>query len=251
MPYNIQPLDFPASAIIFDCDGTLSKIEGIDELAKANNVTHIVQKLTEKAMGKSGMTIELYNERLALVQPTYQQIVQLGNDYITHRVQDIDKVIQILKHLNKTIYIVSAGLHPSVNIFGNFFNIPSENIYAVDIHFDSLGKYVDFDRSSPLVHRNGKQIIVEQIKQKHTNTVYVGDGLNDLEVRDVVTRFIGYGGVFYRENIKSACEFYVDDSSMGAILPLIMTLDEVDLLTPQQKRVYTHYTSKCELKHSP
>ena len=230
MSFNIQSLDSPVSAVIFDCDGTLSKIEGIDELAKNNNVTPIVKKLTEEAMGKSGMTIELYDQRLNLVQPTYQQLLQLGNDYITHRVPDINRVIQLLQRLNKAIYIVSAGLNPAVNIFGKSLNIPSENIYAVDIQFNSMGKYEDFDRLSPLVNRNGKQIIVNQIKQKHTNTAYIGDGLNDLEVRDLVTRFIGYGGVFYRENIKSACEFYVESPSMTRILPFILTQSEFDQL---------------------
>lgn len=227
MSINSHPLDFPISAIIFDCDGTLSAIEGIDELAKNNNTFPLVQQLTEKAMGQSGMTIDLYNKRLNLVQPTHQQITLLGNDYIKHRVQDIDKVIQLLKKLNKTVYIVSAGLYPAVNIFGRFLNIPSENIYAVDIQFDSSGKYIGFDHSSPLVNRNGKQIIINQIKEKHARTAYIGDGLNDLEVRDLVTRFIGYGGVFYRENIKSACEFYIESPSMASVLPFILTQNEI------------------------
>ncbi|MBV8802015.1 MAG: HAD-IB family phosphatase [Gammaproteobacteria bacterium] len=227
MSVNEQPLNSPISAVIFDCDGTLSKIEGIDELAKNNNTTAVVKKLTEEAMSKTGMTIELYNKRLELVQPTYQQVVKLGKEYITQRVPDIDKVMQILQHLKKTIYIVSAGLYPSVNIFGKFLNISSENIHAVDIQFDSSGNYINFDQHSPLVTRNGKQVIVNRIKQEHARTAYIGDGLNDLEVRDLVTRFIGYGGVFFRENIKAACHFYVESPSIANILPFILTQDEL------------------------
>jgi phosphoserine phosphatase len=229
-------LKSPITAVIFDCDGTLSAIEGIDELAKNNNTSALVQRLTEEAMGQSGMTIDLYKKRLDLAQPTKEDILQLGNDYIIHRVPDIDEIIRLLQRLNKTIYIVSAGLLPAVTIFGKFLNIPSKNIYAVDIQFDSENKYADFNHLSPLVNRNGKRIIVNEIKMKHTDIAYVGDGLNDLEVRDLVTRFIGYGGIFYRENIKSACQFYVTSESMAAILPLILTQDEVELLTAEERR---------------
>lgn len=43
------------SAIIFDCDSTLSSIEGIDELAETKNVQQEVSRLTELAMNKTGI----------------------------------------------------------------------------------------------------------------------------------------------------------------------------------------------------
>jgi phosphoserine phosphatase len=239
MTLHTSSLSAPLSAVIFDCDGTLSAIEGIDELAKKNHVTDIVQRLTETAMGKSGMNIDIYKKRLDLVQPTREQLLQLGKEYIVHQVPDIEAVIRLLQRLNKTVYIVSAGLYPAVASFGEFLNIPKENIYAVDIQFDKKNAYMNFDHSSPLVNRNGKRVIVNQIQQKHDHMAYVGDGLNDLEVRDLVTRFIGYGGIFFRENIQSACEFYVKSPSMAAILPLVLTQEEVVQLTDDENKLYS------------
>jgi phosphoserine phosphatase len=217
-----QPLD----AIIFDCDGTLSHIEGIDELARENDVGEQVSELTAAAMGSVGMSPELYQQRLELVRPTQQQVIALAQKYFDHKAPDLLSVIHKLQSLNKNIYIVSAGLLPAVIGFGKLLNIPIENIFAVDIYFDHDGHYVDFDHSSPLVNANGKRVIVQQIKQKYAYLALIGDGLSDYEAHDLVTRFIGYGGAFYRENIKQLCEFYISGASMSLILDFCLTEKE-------------------------
>src|SRR5689334_13073539 len=102
----------PINAVIFDCDGTLSSIEGIDELAKNNGAADIVQRLTADAMGKSGINPDLYAKRLALVKPTYAEVMALGQQYIDHSVPDINELILLFKRQNKSVYIVSAGLNP-------------------------------------------------------------------------------------------------------------------------------------------
>jgi len=228
-------LKIPADAIIFDCDGTLSAIEGIDELAKKNHVADVVTEMTAAAMGKLGMNIDLYEKRLNLVLPSKKSLQELGQEYFDHQVEDIYQVIQVLKRLNKAIYIVSAGLSLPVKKFGEMLQIPEQNIFAVDIQFDAQGNYVDFDRASPLVTSTGKRDIVEQIKKQHPHLIYVGDGLNDVAVMDLVMRFVGYGGIFYRENIAALCEYYIRTPSMTALLPLILTAEErVKLLSEEQ-----------------
>lgn len=228
----------PIDAVIFDCDGTLSTIEGIDELAKKNHVDKEVQQLTSEAMGKSGIYPELYQKRLELVKPTLEEVEALGVQYYSHRIPDCSEVIQLLKRLNKSIYIVSAGLYPAVSIFGELLNIPKSNIFAVGIEFDEQGEFSDFDRASPFTFPSGKRIIVSQLKSKHPELAYVGDGLNDLDAMDLVIRFIGFGGAYYRENIASRCEYYIRDSKMAPILPLILTETEIESLTPSEKNLY-------------
>lgn len=221
-------LDTPIDAIIFDCDGTLSTIEGIDELAEVAGVGEKVKTLTENAMGKTGINPELYEQRLKLVQPTYQHVLALADQYYSHRVADIENVIALLKRLDKKIYIASAGINPSVKMFGEKIGIPVENIFAVDIQYDAQGKYVDFDRSSPFTRSSGKRDVVTQIKTLHPRVALIGDGLNDYAAHDIVTRFIGYGGAYYRQNIADLCEFYITTQSMTSLLPLVLTQDEIE-----------------------
>lgn len=228
----------PINAIIFDCDGTLSKIEGIDELATSNNTSHIVQELTQEAMGKTGMNVGIYNKRLEIVNPTQEKILALGENYIKNHSPDAKEVIAIFKALNKPVYIISAGIFQAVNIFANWLGIDESHVYAVNVFFDDKGHYAGFDEQSPLVTRNGKQIFVNTLSQDLPRLGYIGDGLNDYEVYHLVTRFIGYGGAYYRQNIADLCEFYVKNASLAAILPLLLTQDEYQQLNSTHQLLY-------------
>lgn len=231
-------LQSPIEAFVFDCDGTLSVLEGIDELARSNGVGDTVEALTSHAMTNVGMSPEFYQKRLELVKPRFEQVVALGREYYKQQVPHVSDVIKTLLRLGKTVYIVSAGLQQSVEFFGGLLDVPRKNIFAVNIHFDENGKYVNFDQASPLVKRDGKQTFINELKKRHSRIAHIGDGLNDHVVYDLVTRFIGFGGVFYRENIAANCEFYIKSTSMSPLLPLGLTHQEFDLLTIEEKELY-------------
>lgn len=227
---NNWQLQDPVSAIVFDCDGTLSTIEGIDELAKMNGVSAEVQLLTAEAMGQSGLNPMLYQKRLDLVFPNREQVQELGYQYFANQVPDAKLVIDIFQRLKKEVYIVSAGLYPAIKIFAELLNVPPANIFAVDIQFDEKGQFVDYDRTSPLVYHHGKREIVTQLKAHHPRILHIGDGMNDLVTKDLVTRFVGYGGVFYRENIATQCQHYIKTPSLASLLKLALTPHEYSLL---------------------
>lgn len=231
-------LHTPITAIIFDCDGTLTTIEGIDELAKHKGVSTQVASLTAQAMGQSGLNPTLYQRRLLLVDPQKDQVNALGHQYFACQTPDAKQVIQIFKRLNKSIYLVSAGLYPAVKIFGELLEIPTQHIYAVDIQFDGQGRFRDYEKNSPLVTAQGKRLIVSELKKLHSNFVYVGDGLNDYVTYDLATRFVGYGGVFYRENIAKNCEYYIRTPSLTALLPLTLTAPEYEKLLPDEIELF-------------
>ncbi len=223
---NNDQLTLPIEAIVFDCDGTMSHIEGIDELANDNGVGEQVRKLTATAMGLSGLNPQLYSQRLNLVLPSFQQVLSLAQRYFQHISPDLPAVLAVLKAFNKHIYIVSAGISLAVTGFGELLDIKHENIFAVDVFFDEKGQYVNFDHQSPLIHTQGKRQIVEKIKKRHERIAFIGDGLNDLSVKDLVTRFIGYGGAFYRKNIEENCQFYISSPSIAPLIELCLTENE-------------------------
>jgi len=235
---NNWQLSTPVDAIIFDCDGTLSAIEGIDVLAEENKVGDIVQRLTADAMGKTGINPSLYEKRLQLVQPTQAQVQALGQKYIQSLVPDVAHVIDVFLYLKKAVYIVSAGVYPAVTILAASLGLPDRHVFAVKIYFDKAGHYLRHDRDSPLIHNHGKRHIMTQLKQHHSRMVYVGDGLNDLAVYDLVTRFVGYGGIYYRENIAKQCEYYLTASSMAPLIPLALTMEEVAKMREQDRALF-------------
>lgn len=216
----------PIDAVIFDCDGTLTHIEGIDELARMNGVGPQVSEMTEQAMSVSGLNPELFQQRLNLVMPTAEQLTSLSQVYFQNCTPEVLHVIQSLQSLGKIIYIVSAGLNPAVSEFGKLLSLEPAHIYAVNMDFDANGHYRDFDHNSPLIHANGKRMIVSEISRRHRQTVYVGDGSNDYAVYDLVTRFVGYGGAFYREFLAQRCKYYITTPSMAPLLSLCLTAHE-------------------------
>lgn len=228
----------PFDAIIFDCDGTLTAIEGIDELALYNNVAKEVEQLTIIAMEKGQMTESLYQQRLDLVKPTKSQIYQLATAYREHVVKNAQSVIDIFKSFGKKVYIISAGLTPSVVNLAEFLAIPESQVYAVDISFDNDDHYVDFDHSSPLITTHGKQNIIKQLKQTHENIFLTGDGMNDLNAKEYVDRFVGFGGVFVRESVRSQSQFYITSKDFAALLPLVLTYDEEQQLSLSSQELF-------------
>lgn len=241
----------PVQAVVFDCDSTLSSIEGIDELAKQHHVGSIVQKMTAEAMGSSGLNPILYQNRLNLVNPTREQVLKLGQLYYEHLTPDILAIICLLKRLNKEIYLLSSGLYPSIAIFGELLTIPSENIFAVDITFHEDGSYRDYDHASPLTHNDGKRAVIHKISKIYPNLVFIGDGLNDYSIHHLVTRFIGYGGMAYRANMHKLCDYYIRSKSMTPILPLILTPEETHQLKGDELNLYQtglHALSSGEVK---
>lgn len=233
-------LQTPLDAILFDCDGTLSSIEGVDELAMSAGpeVAETVQALTAEAMGKSGINPDIYEQRLALIGPGKLAIDALAEKYFAHCTPDVIAVIALLQRLGKSIYILSAGLLPAVLAFARRLHVPEQHVFAVHVQFDAAGHYRDFDHASPLIYNDGKRQIVQQLQKQHRQMLYVGDGLNDIAVRDLVSRFIGYGGSYYRANIAEQCDYYIKEKTLLPLLPLALTLDEVNQLTQDEMEMY-------------
>lgn len=225
-------------AVMFDCDSTLSRIEGITELARKNGVLNEVNELTEKAMNETGMNVELYQRRLELVQPTQHEISQLGDLYHITLTPAVDQLIRCLKRLGKSIYIVSAGIKQGVDDFAKKLGIPTEHVFAVSVSFNSDGSYRDFDHHSPLARRDGKKEIATMLLKKHQTLAHIGDGMNDAEAIPVVDRFIGYGGVCFRKNVAEISPYFISSLSIMPVLPLLLTKREIIQLNDEEHQWY-------------
>lgn len=208
-------------AVVFDCDGTLSSVEGIVELAAWNDVESMVAELTEQAMGNTGMTPDIYSQRISATRPTKQQCLDLAKAYYEQRTPYIDEVLAHCRDQGVAVYIVSAGVNPAVTAFAEQLGIELSHVFAVDLSFDEQGRYVDFDHQSPMTTGGGKRLVIERIKQRHSRILYVGDGKNDLDVYDDVAQFVGYGGAYYRPAIEAQCEHYITDKSLQPLMQFL------------------------------
>ena len=87
--------------VFFDCDSTLTSVEGIDELARLKGKGWRVSVLTDKAMDGKLDLEEVYERRLRAIYPTREQVRQIAQVYGETKVPDAGIVIQILQRFNR------------------------------------------------------------------------------------------------------------------------------------------------------
>jgi phosphoserine phosphatase len=208
--------------ICFDCDSTLSKIEGIDELAKWAGVGEAMARLTDAAMNGELPLEAVYAKRLETIQPDRSSIEELGDLYIQEMVDGVKEVFATLLGQGKDVHIISGGLRQAILPLANVLNLPENHIHAVDIFFKDDGSYYSFDETSPLARSGGKHEICKQLLQGKQSLVLIGDGKTDMEAKQPGVTVIGFGGVCDREVTRKLADEFVGDADLTAILPYIM-----------------------------
>jgi phosphoserine phosphatase len=203
--------------ICFDCDSTLSKIEGIDELAKNVGLGEELAELTNAAMNGIVPLEAVYEKRLVLIQPKQADIDALAQQYIAEIVDGVTAVFATLQAQGKTVHIISGGLRQAILPLAAFLNVPDNCVHAVDIYFNDDGSYKDYEHTSPLARTGGKADIVSQIKGQYTIAV-IGDGKTDMEAKQAGAFVIGFGGVVDRAIVRELADIYITDPSLTAVL---------------------------------
>ena len=140
-------LPLPVDEVFFDCDSTLSSIEGIDVLARLKGVEARIAALTSAAMEGLIPLQEVYAERLRLLSPTRADLKAIEDAYKQTTVPDARETIAALHAMGRKVYIVSGGLADAVIGFGVWLGVPRERIYAVGVTYNQLsGKWWDYQR---------------------------------------------------------------------------------------------------------
>jgi phosphoserine phosphatase len=222
----------PFAAFYFDCDSTLSAVEGIDELTARLDPGQRadIRRLTQDAMEGRAPLARVYEERLALLAPSRGALEEIGRIYIDNLVPDTAATIAALQSLGKHVGIVSGGMLPAVRILARHLGIPPADVHAVDILFDGEGRYRDFDRASPLWQNDGKADVLSMLPDTHRPLLFCGDGVTDLEAAGVVDLFVGFGGVDERARVVAEAEVFLRENSLAGILRIGLTPDEVSRL---------------------
>lgn len=214
--------------IVFDCDSTLVKIEGLDELARVKGKKEEVAELTKLSMDGKVKLEEVFTLKMAMIRPSREDVLNLGRLYTEAVVEDIVPLISLLHGLKKDVLQVTGNFYPAVKILASFLGIPKKHIYANQVYFNQRGEYVGFDFQGPLSISGGKRIVMREIYQKdpQTKAVFIGDGSTDMDTKPPVDLFIGYGGVVARQNIEKCSDIYVISESLTPVLRFILTEEE-------------------------
>ena len=208
--------------ICFDFDSTLSRIEGIDELARRVGLGDDMAKLTDAAMNGEVPLEAIYGRRLELIRPDRQAIDWLAELYLSKRVEGVAEVFASLLGQGKAVYIISGGIRQAILPMAQWLNLPASHVHAVDVFFNEDGSYQDFDQNSVLAKAGGKAEICRQLKNPEQRLVMVGDGKTDLEAKQAGARFIGFGGVVERVIVRDQADFFIKDASLLPVLDYVL-----------------------------
>ena len=207
--------------ICFDCDSTLSKIEGIDELAKWAGVGEEMTKLTDLAMNGDLPLEAVYTKRLETIKPDKASIDKLGALYIAEIVDGAQEVFSTLLSQGREVHIISGGLRQAILPLAAVLGLPEQHVHAVDIQFNEEGSYLNFDGTSPLARSGGKHDICKQLLQGKSSLVLIGDGKTDMEAKQPGVTVIGFGGVCDRAVVRELADEFVDNLDLTSVLPYI------------------------------
>lgn len=211
------------ASVVFDCDSTLARIEGIDELAGPHAAQ--IAALTEAAMNGSVALEEVYGRRLEIIRPTRARVEALGREYVAALVPDAREVVAALGWLGKTVRVVSGGLRPPVEAVARELRLGAEDVAAVGIDFAADGAYAGYERASPLARSGGKAAVVRAWRLPRPSLL-VGDGATDLEARPVVDAFAAYMGVAWRAPVAAAADVVIASESLAPVLALAATEED-------------------------
>lgn len=208
-------------AVCLDFDSTLSRLEGIDELAARAGVSDQIAPLTAAAMDGRIPLDSIYAQRLDIIRPGRDAISWLAGRYIDEMVPGVDATIEALHRSEVATYIVSGGLRAAILPFAEKFNIAPDRVYAVDVSFDALGNFEDFDRSSALARPDGKAVICRELSRRHGSLALVGDGVTDLAARAGGAFVVGFGGVASREAVRKGADHFIDGPRLSDVLKVL------------------------------
>ncbi len=220
------PAGPPFDLVFFDCDSTLSAVEGIDELARRAGVHSAVAPLTAAAMDGQMTLDQVYAQRLQLLRPHKNDIGWLGDRYLEAIVPGATQVVAALQHMNKPVHIISGGLRAAILPLAEHLAIAPERVHAVELYWDSSGSYLDFDHGSPLTQSLGKAQLCGQVVPAGQRAALVGDGGTDVEAAQAGIYVIGFGGVVSRPNVAAQAQRFVTSRSLMDCLPYLLSAEE-------------------------
>jgi phosphoserine phosphatase len=207
--------------ICFDCDSTLSGIEGIDELGRLRGPAQFaeVERMTNDAMNGKIPLESVFGGRLEVIRPTRADVAEIGRAYLEAIEPTAEHTVRALRSRGWTPAIVSAGFTDAIGPLAEHLGI--EIIRAVDLRYTAEGAYAGFDQSFPATRSGGKPVVVRELKQRYApeKIVTIGDGVSDLETKPEVDLFVGFGRYVVRSRVEKEADRFI--RSLDELVALI------------------------------
>lgn len=208
--------------VVFDVDSTLVTIEGLDWLADYKGVSERVKVFTKKSMEGEIDFNTAMRQKMGVIAPSYMELELLGRVYCEHIVAGAEEVVSMFQAKGVEVWILTGNFQPAVGVLAKKLGIPQNRVICNQVFFGSEGEYLGFDAESDLAHNSGKAKKIQTIADYEGKRIaFVGDGITDLEVKDYVSLFVGFGGVVQRDIVKKNADCYISEPSLKPLLEIM------------------------------
>ncbi len=209
------------AAVVLDMDSTIVSVEGIDWLAKRREpgVAREIASLTSRAMDGELALEKIYGERLALIRPDAGEIEELALLYETSMAPGAVQAIARLRQEGVKLAIVSGGILQAILPAARRLGFSDGEVHAVELYFDSEGRYAGFDEKAPLITQHGKADVVRELALPRP-ILAAGDGSTDAALAPVVDSFAAFTGFVRREPVVAVADHEL--RSFDELLELVL-----------------------------
>ena len=216
--------------IIFDVDSTLVTIEGLDWLAEKKGRKSEVSRFTKRSMeGLMGFR-DAMERKMKIISPTRRDLAALGEKYCWSLTPGAEDIVRLLHKLGKQVWLLTGNFQPAVGILAKKLGVPATRILCNEVYFDSLGNYAGFNSGNKLSRDNGKAETIKELFANKKKVAFIGDSVTDLEAKEYVRMFIGFGGVAERKAVRENADYYIGEPDLSPVLSLVLTRAEKKLL---------------------
>ncbi|MBK9509731.1 MAG: phosphoglycerate dehydrogenase [Cytophagaceae bacterium] len=191
---------------VIDFDSTITKVEGLDQLAaialenspEGEKTVAEIRKITEKGMSGELSFSEALSQRLSLLKASKSHIDALVT-YLHDNISDsFLRNKSFLEEYSENILVVSSGFKEFIIPIIESLGLNPANVYANTFEFDPEGNITGCDQNNVLAQTGGKIKLMESLKlDAHVSVI--GDGFTDYEIKKS-----GFADRFYAftENVE-------------------------------------------------
>ena len=210
------------ASVVLDVDSTISGAEGIEWLAakRSPEVANEVARLTRQATDGEVALESVYAHRLAVIEPSEAEVVELSRFYERRLAPRAAEVITELRENGIRLVLVSGGIRQAVLPLGLRLGFTSSEVFAVRLTFGEDGSYAGFDDVSPLTTSAGKATVVHRLYLPRP-VLAVGDGITDLAARPSADAFAAFTGFAYRPAVVRGADHEL--STFDQLLHLVLS----------------------------
>jgi phosphoserine phosphatase len=230
--------------VCFDCDSTLTEIEGIDWLAERAGAGREVADMTRRAMEGEASLESVYAARLAAVRPGPEDLAALAEAYEHRMVEDARDAVAALSAAGIEPWVVSGGLLAAVLPFAASMGFEPGRVVAVPLRWSDADPWAAA-AAHPLASTSGKRGVVARLAPG-SQVALVGDGASDVAARDEVDLLIGFGGVVRHARMRAAADAWIDAPSLAPVVPLLLGTHPGPLEGTIHERVWQKGTALIE-----